>query len=52
MNFLSRIISKKKRNHQIEYILSLQSLERLTDNNPGVIFMYDDMIMDLELGEV
>jgi len=51
-SFLSRIISRKKINQQIEYILSLQALERLGNNDPKIIFMYDDMIIDLELGEV
>ena len=53
MNVLSafaEIISHKKRNRQIEYILSLQALEKLTGNNAKIIHMYDDMMMDIELG--
>ena len=49
--FLNDIWNRKRINRQVEYILSLQALEKLTDNNPSVIHMYDDMIMDLELGE-
>ena len=52
MKFLSDIWNRKRINQQVEYILSLQALEKLTDNNPKVIHMYDDMIMDIELGEV
>ena len=52
LSFFSDMIRRKKNNQAIEYILSLQQLERLGNNNPKIIFMLDDMIMDLELGEV
>ena len=37
------------KSEEIENLLSLQNNERLTTNEPSIIFMYDDMIMDIEL---
>ncbi len=39
----------KTKQAQIDELTKLQLNERLTGNNANIIFMYDDMIMDIEL---
>ncbi len=47
MTFLSFI--NKHKQEQIDELTQLQLNEKLTGNNASIIFMYDDMIMDIEL---